>query len=114
MPINSREFILNYATNRWQLNYKRNVGETSASIRACNPSSRDEWEQYYYENVRSREHIINLGTILFDRIQNNLAQDRLFYPDLINSITEQDCINYIQNLVIDRTFNGFARERGLL
>lgn len=37
MQIAKREFVLNYAMNRWQLNFKRNVGPTSDSIRllAC-------------------------------------------------------------------------------
>ena len=60
MPRAEKEFILNYATNRWQLNFKKNVGPTSDSIRLCNPSSYEEWRDYYYSNVRSREHIDRL------------------------------------------------------
>ncbi|HAQ39809.1 MAG TPA: hypothetical protein DCM73_02545 [Clostridiales bacterium] len=60
MPIAKKEFILNYATNRWQLNFKRNVGTTSDSIRLCNPSSIDEWSDYYYSNRRNYNHIDQL------------------------------------------------------
>lgn len=44
MPKAEKEFILNYAMNRWQLNFKKNVGPTSDSIRICNPSSLEEWK----------------------------------------------------------------------
>ena len=53
MPMAKKEFVLNYAMNRWQLNFKKNVGPTSDSIRICNPSSYEEWCDYYYSNVRS-------------------------------------------------------------
>lgn len=43
MPRANKEFVLNYAMNRWQLNFKRNVGPTSDSIRLCNPSSYEEF-----------------------------------------------------------------------
>ena len=35
-----KEWILNSAMNRFQLNYKRNVGATSQSIRECEPKMR--------------------------------------------------------------------------
>lgn len=36
MPLADKEFILNYSMNRWQLNFKKNVGATSENIRKCN------------------------------------------------------------------------------
>ena len=33
----AKEWILNSATNRFQLNFERNVGATSESIRKCSP-----------------------------------------------------------------------------
>lgn len=113
MPIAQKEFVLNYAMNRWQLNFKRNVGPTSKKIRICNPSSVEEWSRYYYENVRSRAAITELGKALFKHISVDIPGEIRFHPDLVNSITEQDCINYMHNIVINRTFNGFAKERGL-
>lgn len=43
MLIAQKEFVLNYATNRWGLNKKSNVGPTSDSIRLCAPNSMEEW-----------------------------------------------------------------------
>jgi hypothetical protein len=48
----AKEWILNSAMNRFQLNFKRNVGPTSESIRKCAPKTKDEWRKYYFTHVR--------------------------------------------------------------
>ena len=68
MPMANKEFVLNYATNRWGLNKKTNVGSTSDSIRLCAPQSLQEWADYYYKNVRSYEHIDELGRKLYEKV----------------------------------------------
>ena len=107
-----KEFILNYATNRWQLNFKRNVGPTSDSIRLCQPNSLSEWENYYYLNVRSRDHIDSLGQKLYEKIVAELPLEDRFHPNLLQSITLNDCIDYMHFLVINRTYNGYLKEHG--
>ncbi|MEZ0328080.1 MAG: MjaI family restriction endonuclease [Dissulfuribacterales bacterium] len=57
----AKEWILNSAMNRFQLNFKRNVKAVSESIRECAPKIIDEWRIYYFQNVRSREQIEELG-----------------------------------------------------
>ena len=99
----AKEWVLNSATNRFQLNFKRNVGATSESIRKCAPKSLEEWQDYYFENVRTKEHIIELGKKLYVKITEVLIAE-------IDEITEEDCINYIKELVIDRTYDGYVRE----
>lgn len=111
MPVAEKEFVLNYATNRWQLNFKRNVGPTSDSIRECAPTTLQEWEQYYYSNVRSRQHIDQLGESLYQHIANDLPGETRFHPDLLQGITLLDCKDYIHTLVIKRVFDGYSRER---
>lgn len=64
----AKEWILNSAMNRFQLNFKRNVGATSESIRKCAPKSLDEWRDYYYANVKSEAHIEELGRKLYVKI----------------------------------------------
>ena len=44
----AKEWVLNSATNRFQLNFKRNVGATSEAIRKCEPRSLEEWQKYYF------------------------------------------------------------------
>ncbi len=112
MPAAKKEFILNYAMNRWQLNYKRNVGPTSESIRKCNPKTYKEWEDYYFANVRSREQIRQLGRELYLRIDGTLPSEKRFHPDLVRSTTEKDCIDYMFDVVLRRTYEGFRREYG--
>lgn len=112
MPKAEKEFVLNYAMNRWQLNFKKNVGPTSDSIRRCAPSSLAEWREYYYTKVRSSAHIDSLGQALYAHITNDLPGENRFHPDLLASITEADCIHYMHQIVIDRVFNGYMKEHG--
>lgn len=48
----AKEWILNSAMNRFQLNFKRNVGPASESIRRCAPRTLEEWREYYFKNVK--------------------------------------------------------------
>ena len=103
MKLMAKEWVLNSATSRFQLNFKRNVGATSEAIRKCAPKSLEEWRDYYFKNVKSKEHIIELGKKLYIKITEVLVAE-------IDEITEEDCINYIKELVIDRTYDGYVRE----
>jgi len=99
----AKEWILNSAMNRFQLNFKRNVGPTSESIRKCEPKTIEEWREYYFSEVRSEEHIIELGKKLYIKITEVISAE-------VEEITEQDCIDYMLQLVIDRTFDGYWTE----
>lgn len=99
-----KEWILNSAMNRFQLNFKRNVGAVSEEIRKCAPKALGEWEKYYFQNVRPKEHIVDLGKKLYVKITEVVASE-------VEEVTEEDCINYIRNLVIDRTFDGYMTEK---
>lgn len=99
----AKEWILNSSLNRFQLNFKRNVGPTSESIRQCAPKTLDEWREYYFKNVRSKEHIESLGKKLYIKITEVIQAE-------VEDITEQDCIHYMIQLVIDRTFDGYMTE----
>ena len=99
----AKEWILNSAMNRFQLNFKRNVGAVSEAIRKCEPKSVEEWQQYYFNNVRSEDHIKQLGEKLYIKITEVISAE-------VEEITEEDCIQYIWNLVIDRTFDGYMTE----
>lgn len=99
----AKEWILNSAMNRFQLNFKRNVGATSESIRKCEPKTLEEWREYYFSEVRSKEHIIELGKKLYIKITEVISAE-------VEEITEQDCVDYMLNLVINRTFDGYWTE----
>lgn len=99
----AKEWILNSAMNRYQLNFKRNVGVTSESIRKCAPKTLEEWKDYYYSNVRSEAHIEELGRKLYVKITEVIQAE-------VDEVTEQDCIDYMKQLVINRTFDGYMTE----
>ena len=99
----AKEWILNSAMNRFQLNFKRNVGSTSESIRKCAPRNIEEWREYYFKNVKSKEHIEELGKKLYVKITEVIQSE-------VEEITEKDCIDYMLELVIDRTFEGYMNE----
>ena len=99
----AKEWILNSAMNRFQLNFKRNVGPTSESIRKCSPKTLDEWREYYFNNVKPKEHIEDLGKKLYIKITEVIQSE-------VADVTEKDCIDYMMQLVIDRTFDGYMTE----
>lgn len=99
-----KEWILNSAINRWGLQKKRMVGAVSDEIRKCSPKSAKDWEQHYFQNVYSKEHLVEIGKKLYVKITEVLRAE-------IDNITEEDCINYVINLVINRTFDGYMTEK---
>jgi len=99
----AKEWILNSAMNRFQFNFKKNVGPTSESIRKCSPRNIEEWREYYFKNIRSKEHIIELGKRLYIKITEVIQAE-------VAEISEQDCIDYMMQIVIDRTYEGYITE----
>ena len=53
--------------------------------------------------MRSKEHIIELGKKLYIKITEVISSE-------VEAITEQDCIDYMLQLVINRTFDGYWTE----
>lgn len=100
----SKEWILNGATGRFQLNFKRNVGAVSEEIRKCEPVSLEDWQAYYFQYVYPPEHLEELGRRLYVKITEVIQAE-------VHSVTEKDCIDYIRNLVIERTFDGCQTEK---
>lgn len=98
-----KEWILNSVMNRFQLNFKRNVGPTSESIRKCSPKNVHEWREYYFTNIKPKEHILELGKKLYTKITEVVQSE-------VAEVTEQDCIDYMIQLVIDRTYDGYVTE----
>ena len=110
----AKEWILNMATNRWGLNKKRSVGPVSEWIREAMPRDEGEWEQAYRERLAAmlRErgvdlepeaYLRTLGERLFVKVTEVIRAE-------IDEVTLADCIAYIRNLVIHRTFEGYQRE----
>lgn len=100
----AREWILNQAINRWGLQKKKVVGAVSDEIRKCSPKTEKDWEGYYYKKVYPKRHLIEVGKKLYIKISEVCRAE-------IDTITERDCINYVINLVIKRTFDGYTTEK---
>jgi hypothetical protein len=98
-----KEWILNQANMRWGLTKKNKVGAVADEIRKCSPKSPKEWAEYYFKNVYPMEHLENLGRILCVKITEVCQAE-------IADITEEDCINFIKHLVINRTYDGYQSE----
>lgn len=114
----AKEWILNIAFNRWQFNRPRYVGRVAEAIRACAPKSLQEWEKYYYSEVPKRhvpanwqmlgntmrEHLEEIGRRLYAKISEQLRAE-------LDTITEEDCVKYVRDVVIRRTYEGYITER---
>ncbi len=107
-----RETLLNYGMNRWGLNKASSVGSTSELIRNCAPKSYEEWEKFYFAKAFqkkrdgmkiSAEYLTGLGQKLYIKL-SEVVQNEL------NSITEEECIDYAWNLVLNRTYEGYKTE----
>lgn len=107
-----RETLLNYGLNRWGLNKTYSVGSTSELIRACAPTSFEEWENFYFSKAIqkkknglriTREYITGLGQTLYVKLTEVVQKELL-------SITEEECIDYAYNLVLNRTYEGYVTE----
>ena len=99
-----KEWVLNSVTNRFQLNYKKSVGPVIEEIRKCSPKNVKEWESYYFKQVKPKSHLTELGRKLYTKITEVITSE-------IEEITEQDCIDYVLNLVINRTYDGYVTEK---
>ena len=99
----AKEWILNQAMNRWGLNKKRSVGPVSELIRKCAPKKLYDWERYYYRNVYHEEYLEELGRKLYVKITEVIQYE-------VAEVTEEDCVNYIKEVVIKRTFDGYVSE----
>jgi hypothetical protein len=98
-----KEWILNQANMRWGLTKKNKVGAVSDLIRQLSPSTLEEWKDYYLREVYSLQHLEDLGRKFFIKITEVCHAE-------IENLTEEDCINFIVNLVINRTFDGYQSE----
>jgi len=110
----SKEWILNIATNRWGLNKKNSVGPTSQWIRECSPKTVEEWREFYFAKLAdlvrekgmplsAQAYLEDLGRKLYVKITEVIEAE-------IREVTEEDCIQYIHELVINRTYNGYLTE----
>jgi len=98
-----KEWILNQANMRWGLTKKNKVGPVSELIRKCSPKSQKEWEEFYYKNVYPKNYLEDLGRTLCMKVTEVCRAE-------IEDVTEKDCMDFIIDLVIRRTYDGYQSE----
>jgi hypothetical protein len=115
-----KEKVLNYATQTYQLSRPNKVGAVMALIRECQPKTIEEWEKWYFENATTegkakskitKETLEELGERLYVKIKEVVIPE---WTEAFNQLTLQDCIDYIYNLTINRTYDGFIREKSVI
>lgn len=120
MNFGKKERVLNYACQTYQLSRPNKVGAVMALIRECQPNSFEEWERWYFENANTSgkkptkitvECLKELGTRLYSKITEVVIPE---WKSAFEELTEQDCIDYIYNLTINRTYDGYIREKSVV
>jgi MjaI restriction endonuclease len=115
-----KEKVLNYTTQTYQLSRPNKVGTVMALIRECQPKTIEQWEQWYFENALTdgktptkitKESLEELGERLYIKIKEIVIPE---WTEAFNQLTLQDCVDYIFNLTINRTFDGFIREKSVI
>lgn len=115
-----KEKVLNYATQTYQLSRPNKVGAVMALIRECQPKSIEEWEKWYFEHATTdgkapakitKESLEELGERLYVKIKEIVIPE---WTEAFSQLSLQDCIDYIYNLTINRTFDGFIREKSVV
>jgi hypothetical protein len=115
-----KEKVLNYACQTYQLSRPNKVGTVMALIRECQPKTIEDWENWYFEKANTdgktptkitKESLEELGERLYVKIKEIVIPE---WTEAFNQLTLQDCIDYIHNLTINRTFDGFMREKSVI
>ena len=120
MEFGKKEKVLNYTCQTYQLSRPNKVGAVMALIRECQPNSIQEWEKWYFENAHTagknnfkitKDSLEELGKRLYEKITGVVIPE---WQEAFNALTKQDCYDYIYNLTINRTFDGYLREKSVV
>jgi len=115
-----KEKVLNYANQTYHLTRPYKVGMVMSLIRECHPKTFEEWEDFYFEKAYtdtkppikvSKETLEELGERLYVKVTEIIIPE---WTEAFRQITLQDCIDYIYNLTISRTYDGFLREKSVV
>jgi len=115
-----KEKVLNYASNTYQLTRPSKVGQVMALIRECQPKALEEWEKFYFERAYTktktpikitRETLEELGERLYSKITEVVIPE---WSAAFEDLTLDDCKEYIYQVTIIRTFDGFLLEKSVV
>jgi MjaI restriction endonuclease len=116
-----KEHVLNYTAQRYGLTRPSKVGPVMELIRQCQPKTFQDWEDFYWQNAITKkahdsekvdkELINELGKRLYEKIHGVVIPE---WTKAFDEITEDDCVDYIIDVTIRRTFNGYFREKSVV
>lgn len=115
-----KERVLNYACQTYQLSRPNKVGAVMALIRDCQPSTFEQWKDWYFKHAHTTgknptritaESLRELGERLYAKITEVVIPE---WEAAFRELTEQDCIDYIYDLTINRTYDGYLREKSVV
>lgn len=120
MNFGKKERVLNFTSITYKLTAPAKVGAVMELIRKCQPNDFEEWKAFYYEHAYTKtktptkvtaESLTELGIRLYEKITTVVIPE---WTEAFQSITQEDCINYIFNLTLQRTYDGFQRELSVI
>lgn len=123
MDFGKKEHVLNYACQLYQLSRPNKVGAVMALIRECQPQSLEQWKEWYFENAFTStkdskkstkvtlDSLKELGERLYNKIQEFVIPE---WEEAFHSLTLQDCVDYVYNVTINRTYDGYIREKSVV
>ncbi len=120
LDFGKKEKVLNYTCQTYQLSRPKNVGAVMSLIRQCQPQTIAEWEAWYFENAITdgkqpkritEENLVELGERLHCKITTIVIPE---WEVAFKTLTREDCIAYIRNLTINRTYDGYVREKSVV
>lgn len=119
-PFGKKEKVLNYASNTYQLTRPNKVDAVMSLIRECQPKALEEWEKFYFEKAYTKNNekikitkkvLEELGERLYAKITEVVIPE---WTAAFNDLTLQDCKDYIYEVTIVRTYDGFLLEKSVI
>ena len=120
MDFGKKEHVLNYACQLYQLSRPNKVGAVMALIRECQPESLQHWKNWYFEHAYTAskepckvtmDSIKDSGERLYCKIKEIVMPE---WEEAFRQLTLQDCVDYVYNVTINRTYDGYMREKSVV
>ena len=120
MNFGRKEHVLNYACQLYQLSRPSKVGAVMSLIRECQPTSLEQWKDWYFEHAYTEskdpckvtmDSIKDLGERLYCKIKEIVMPE---WEEAFRQLTLQDCVDYVYNVTINRTYDGYVREKSVV
>ena len=116
----TKEKVLNYTSNNYQLTRPNKVDAVMTLIRECQPNALEEWEKFYFEKAYTKKKdkikitkdtLDEIGERLYSKITEVVIPE---WTAAFEELTLQDCKDYIYEVTVVRTYDGFLLEKSVI